>query len=168
MGTNDSKYHMIRGLIALAWADDVLDPNEVTVLAAFMDKNIYLTPEQREQLKKSIRTPISIFNVWDQITDIEDRTRLINMAGVIFYADGEFCPKEKKIYDQMLAMHLGDINRTATEREIAAMTKEVQSYAAEIAKKQERNYNAQMKKNSEKTPSKIGLLIYRINTVMSN
>ena len=164
----DSKYHMMRGMIALAWADGVLDPGEVVVLERFIENNRHLTPAQRVELKASIATPLSIKDVWDSITDMQDRARLIDVAGAIFHADGDYSASEKKVYDEMMDLHLASMHRNANTREMQNIADKARMDAKIAAQKQEAAYKAQVKQDAKAAPSKMGLLMYRINQVMGN
>ncbi len=126
---NESKLAMLRGAIALAWADGVMDDNERERLHQLIDRHEGLSYIQRDQLKKDVETQIGLDGIWEKITDVHDRAHLINIAVALFHEDGDYADLEKKAYAQINALHHDTLDIAAMESELSAMAKE--AYAKE-------------------------------------
>ena len=101
---------MYRAVISLAWADHSLDEKEQGRIHAHLDNNKNLSDAQREQLKKDLQQPIKIDDVWSDITDVQDRAHVINIADTLFWEDGEFCHSEKEVYEKIKTAHMATLD----------------------------------------------------------
>ena len=124
---NKSHVAMFRGIIALACADHKLDDNEKTRILVYIRNNKHLSDEQAELLVKDIDQPVDLDSVWPDITDVQDRAHLINIADVIFWEDGMLCHSEKEVYDKIRAAHIATLDADAIREDIAAYRKELAS-----------------------------------------
>jgi hypothetical protein len=95
---SDSRMAMWHSLVALAYADNTLKPEERAMLEDYLKAN-HLSAEQYDQIEADIKNGIALKDVYPKITDIHDRSNLLNMARVLFYSDGDFSTAEQKAYD---------------------------------------------------------------------
>ena len=61
-----SKMPLYRGLIALAWADHELHPEEKSKLHEIISEHRDLTTEERARLHAEIHTRIALADVWGE------------------------------------------------------------------------------------------------------
>ena len=146
--TSDSRMAMWRGAIALAWVDGTLDAGEKIELSGYFNNNAYLSDEQRARLMEDLEQGVQLKDVWDDITDKEDRANLIDIATTIFWANGSYSPTEHEVYDKMFADHMATIDVEQVKKEVHAMAVEM----PDKLKKEEQNY--------VKSLTKIQRLIY--------
>ena len=101
---------MYRAVIALAWADHSLDEKEQIRIHAHLDNNKNLSDAQREQLKQDMHQSIKMDDVWSDITDVQDRAHVINIADTLFWEDGDFSHSEKEVYEKIKAAHMATLD----------------------------------------------------------
>lgn len=123
--TTKSHYSMFRAMIALAWADHELDEREKERVLVYVQNNRRLSDAQKEQLAQDLLEPIELDDVWSDITDVQDRAHLINIADVIFWEDGEMCRTEREVYDRITKAHLATLDEDLIRKDIAACRKEL-------------------------------------------
>lgn len=116
---------MFRATIALAWADHELDESERQRILVYIDHNQRLSAAQKEQLRQDLFHPISLDTVWPEITDVQDRAHLINIADAIFWEDGQLCHTEREIYERIKAAHMATLDIDAIREDISAYRKEL-------------------------------------------
>ncbi|NET71353.1 MAG: DUF533 domain-containing protein [Sphaerospermopsis sp. SIO1G2] len=127
---NDSYIAMFRGMLALAWADGVLEEEERTVLMRYIDKNQYLSEEAKKTLRASIDQPVHMNNVWDDITDPHHRAHVINVSSTVFHADEELETSESELHRFMMETHMSSIDAEKIEQD-------VRQYAMELRTRRE-------------------------------
>lgn len=119
----DSYIAMLRGAIALAWADGIMDAAEKDRLRELISKNTHLSFIQQDQLKSDIDTQQNLDDIWGHITDKQDRAHLINIAVNLFHEDGDYSELEKKAYHQINSLHHDTLDVAGMEAELSAMAK---------------------------------------------
>jgi hypothetical protein len=129
----DSQIAMWRGAIALTWVDRDMHDTERARLLQYFSDNIYLTDTQRAQLVADLDQPIALQDVWDAITNPQDRAHLIDIAPSLFATHGAPTPAEKAVYDKMMADQMATIDTNALEGELAAITAHIPAERAEEA-----------------------------------
>ncbi len=116
---------MLRGAIALAWADHKLEENEKAQIMRFIERNIHLSDVQRRALEGDVQKPAALADIWPHISEKQDRAHLINIAPLIFQSDTIFCDAEQAVYDRMYADHMATIDTHGLEAEVQQMAKEM-------------------------------------------
>ena len=92
----ESQFYMWRTLFALVHADNVIAPEEVRFMAeAFED--VPFTKDQRHILTGDIVTPRNVDEMFEKITDAEDRNQFFKHALELVHIDGEYTDPEKAI-----------------------------------------------------------------------
>lgn len=119
-----SKLALYRGLIALAWADHELHADEKSTLHEIISSHRDLTEDQRATLHDEVDHRVTLSDIWGQITDPQDRARLIDMANIIFQQDGDFCEDERALIEKFQAKHLQSIGLHSIEKDLASFTEE--------------------------------------------
>lgn len=117
----ESRLAMYEGIIALAWIDHTLHPDEKQSLHDLINNNPRFTDEQREILHGMADQKAKLEEIWPQITDKQDRAYLLDIANMIFHRDGEYCDIEKEVYEKYLAAHLETIDTEETMQELQTM-----------------------------------------------
>ena len=114
-----SNVALYRGLIALAWADHELHPDEKSTLHDIIDNHIGLTDEDRTKLHSEVERRVSLSSVWPDITDPQHRARLIDMANIIFQQDGDFSDAERDLIETFRVRHLNSIDIDAVRADMS-------------------------------------------------
>ncbi len=114
----DSYIAMFKGMIALAWADGVLDGEEQDRLHDYIDANGRLNDTQKETLRDAVDEEILLTEVWSDITDPQHRAHLINIATTVFHEDGSYSEAEKKAYARITGLHNATLDEDALRAEI--------------------------------------------------
>ena len=121
MTITNSRLAVYKGLIALAWADHDLADEERAKLHQMIDGNAEIPDTKKAELHANIDTKITLADVWEEITDKQDRAFLLNASDAVFHSDGEYCENERELYQTYLANHLGTLNTEAIQEELAAL-----------------------------------------------
>ena len=117
-----SKISLYRGLIALAWADHELHVDEKTTLHEIINTHKDLSTEDRALLAAEVDKPVALADVWPDITNPQDRARLIDMANIIFQQDGDYCGNEQELIERFQAKHLSSIGVSAIQKDLSAFS----------------------------------------------
>ena len=120
-----SHFSMFRATIALAWVDHQLDEKEVERILVYIKNNKQLSDAQREKLKQELHQPVKLDDVWSDISDVQDRAHLINIADAIFWEDGEMCHTEREVYEKIKDAHMSTLDLDFIREDIAAHRKEL-------------------------------------------
>lgn len=99
---NDSKLAMWKSLIALAYVDGELEPQEKAVLLEYI-RGSKLPEDTKAELISSIDTPHDFADVFNNVSSTEDRAHVISTALVLFHSDADFEPAERKLFDLLSA-----------------------------------------------------------------
>ena len=118
---------MYEGIIALAWADHALHPDEKQGLHKLIDGNPRFTDIQRQVLHEKIDDKALLADVWPKITDKLDRAFLLDIAGEIFNHDGTYCETEQELYDTFLAKHVATLDTASTMNELRDMASDLRA-----------------------------------------
>lgn len=158
----ESKFAMLRGLIALVWADNKLVAEERIRIETYINYHLHLLPEQRAQLLAELESGLAMKDIWPSITDAQDRAELLDLASALFHADGARCDAEKALYEELLSLHLKTLDVTHIEAEIKQM--------AETAKKnrarEEQEYLEAIKQDEIPGMRYVELLLYRLDKIL--
>ena len=109
-GISQSRFNMWRAVLALIYADGVVQPQELE----FMDHYLAEVPfneEQKEILKSDLVDPQDVTELYDVITDIEDRGQFFMFARMLIWCDGDLDAQEEKIFDHLMKKQMHDIDK---------------------------------------------------------
>ena len=163
--TSQSKCAMFRAAIALVWADGELADAERIKLTHFINHNTSLSAEQKAQLIKDMENRIHLDDIWGEITEMDDRAYVINIAETLFNADGHYSSDEKALYDRMFNQHMKTVDTTKLKDEMAGMM----TAARESWAKEEKAYLDDMKRIRSGIPgtNDLELMLYKLDKWMS-
>ena len=122
-----SKLALYRGLIALAWSDHELHPDEKETLHHIINTHQGLCDADRSDLNNQVDHPVSLDTIWADISNPHDRARLIDMANTIFQQDGAICDNERDLIETFQARHLASIDADRIASDLKAFTAEEQA-----------------------------------------
>lgn len=105
----DSRMAMWEAAAGLAHTDGKLTAEEEALLKRYFNR-LTPTPEQQERLEHALYHGVDVETVLPRITDMRDAAHLINMARVIFHADGYFDLSEQRLLEKMHARHMQHID----------------------------------------------------------
>ncbi|MAK59785.1 MAG: hypothetical protein CMK09_02280 [Ponticaulis sp.] len=120
--STSSKYSLYRGLIALAWADHELHVDEKATLHDIIDAHQGLTVEERAVLHSEVELKVDMETVWPDITEAQDRARLIDMANIIFQQDGEICDNEFELIETFKTRHFASLDMAAIRADLSSFS----------------------------------------------
>lgn len=97
---SESKFYMLRSLIAMAHADDIVTEEEQAYIKELMSK-IPLNVGQQEILKEDLIVPQNLEDLLPHIKEPRYRGQLVHFARLMAYKDGNFDPPEHILLDKM-------------------------------------------------------------------
>ena len=166
---SSSKCAMLRAIMALAWVDGKVTDDERARLIDFLDTTQYISDVQRASLKSHLtdNLDMDIDELWEQITEKEDRAQLIDVALSIFHADGDFSSTERTVYEKLFQSHMTSLDLVGLKKDLSQMAAE----AKERLKQEEADYIASFK-NDGGFPipgiNKVEFLLYKLNKFLGN
>lgn len=119
-GINESQFCMWRAILAFANADDKVTGEEVEFVAKAMEI-VPFTKEQLKIIKKDIRNPPDIVQMFENIKEQEDKSDFFHYARMLAWCDGEFDHKEQNILTSLQRRHMknADIERMLQNAEFS-------------------------------------------------
>lgn len=118
-GLSASRFYMWRAVFAMAHADGIVTPHEVS----FLSESTYdlpLSDAQREILIKDIKDEQDPAVMFSQVTEAKDREEFFVLARVLCWSDGDFDAQERKVMDV-----LEDISAKQDAKNLLAQSKQV-------------------------------------------
>jgi len=118
---SNSKFYMLRCLITMAHADDVLTDVERSYMEAFMLR-LPLTDEQKSTLEDDLTSPAPIEDLLPNINEPSYRSQVLYFARLMAFKDGNLEPTETDLLNKIKAMTTDglDIEALKKEAKIAA------------------------------------------------
>lgn len=113
---SNSKFYMLRCLIAMAHADGIVTDAEIAYISGIMNR-IPLSAEQRSVLENDFETPQDIGNLLRHINDPVYRGQLPYFARILAFKDGHLHPAEKELLDKMHAYAVDGLDMDAIRKE---------------------------------------------------
>jgi len=133
-----SRLALYEGIIALAWLDHELHPNEKEGLHTLINSNVHFDEEQKAMLHKEVDKRPDIKKIWSRITSKEDKAHLLDISHMIFLKDGEYCDNEKEFYDTYLAKHMASLDTEAIANEVRELYSDLRAkHAADVEEAKE-------------------------------
>ncbi len=97
---SNSKFYMLRCLIAMAHADGVFCDMEREYITGMMER-IPLSAEQRSTLESDFDNPQEIGDLFRHINDPRFRGQVVYFARIMAFKDGHLHPSEQEILDHL-------------------------------------------------------------------
>lgn len=156
-GLKVSRFNMWRAVFAMAHADHKVTEEEKDFIRHYIE-NIPFSEDQRAILWTDIDTPPPVRDVFEQITDLEDRGDFFQFASMLCWTDGDFDAHEKAIEEKLKAEqmssldmdYLGEMVRKT--REIGQMERGIDTQAYEDSAKGLLGLGAFLKMRKDKKP----------------
>ncbi|MEZ0223781.1 MAG: PH domain-containing protein [Alphaproteobacteria bacterium] len=104
LGLPQSTFYMLRCVVAVASADNIIKEQELLFLRALLahyKRHMVVSTEQVNQLKEDIRVHQPIDALLPYVTERSDREQLILFAGLLSQADGDIQPAEEAILQKI-------------------------------------------------------------------
>lgn len=158
----DSQMAMFHALVALAWADGVLTEGEREKVAHLIHHHTRLSERQKRDLLTRIDKQIGIKEAWNRVTSPEDRAHLLNIAGVIFQADGHYSEEEKALYDTLYQQHMATVKDPRLSGDLAAMGAQMRVHSQE----NDDEFLTEMRTSSDPYVSKFEIFMYRLHKAL--
>lgn len=103
-GVSESQFYMWRTLFAVAHADDVVTKEEVEFMAHVLE-DVNFSEEQTAVLKDDIVNAKDIEQMFEGITNQDDRTRFFELARDLVWIDGDFGSAEQGVMIRLFQNH---------------------------------------------------------------
>lgn len=106
---SQSQFFMWRTLFAVAHADNIVTDEEVEFMAHILD-GINFTDAQTAILKDDIVTAKDVEEMFQSITDEEDRIKFFDFARDLVWVDGDFGSEEQDIMIKLMEKHVKEVD----------------------------------------------------------
>lgn len=106
---NQSKFYMWRTLFALVHADNVVTDEEISFMAQALE-DIDFTYDQTEALKDDALNAKDIEEMFNGITDYDDRMQFFSLARDVVVVDGNFCSDEQSVMTKLFKENIKQSN----------------------------------------------------------
>jgi hypothetical protein len=106
LGLPQSTFYMLRCVVAVASADNIIKEQELLFLRALLShfkRHMVVSADQVNLLKEDIRVHQPIDALLPYVTERGDREQLILFAGLLAQADGDVAPAEEAILQKIRA-----------------------------------------------------------------
>ena len=102
---NPSRFFMWRTLFAIVHADNVVAQEEVQFMAHVLE-GIQFTDVQTAILKDDIENPKDVNEMFEGITNVNDRVEFFEFARDLVWVDGDFGVEEQSVMVQLQKKHI--------------------------------------------------------------
>jgi len=106
---SQSRFYMWRTLFAVVHADNIVTDEEVNFMAKALE-DIDFNTEQENILKDDIDNPKDAEEMFEGITDLEDRTVFFDLAHEVVWVDGDFGEDEQNVMIKLARAHYRKTN----------------------------------------------------------
>lgn len=100
----DSKFNMWRAVFAIAHADHEVTSDEKEMMLNTLEKLI-LSNEQRAVLKEDIYIPGNPIDLFEKITELDDRIEFFKYSKQMMWADDQYSSKEQNVMIKLKTIH---------------------------------------------------------------
>lgn len=107
---SESRFYMWRGVVAIAHADGVVTPHEISFINKFMAETPF-SKAQRDIIGEDLRNPKHAHDMFANITSKKDKTDFFSLARALSWCDGDFDEQEKVIIERLERENLIDENK---------------------------------------------------------
>lgn len=108
-GVSASKLYMWRGVVAMAHADGVITPHELSFISEYM-REMNLSKAQIELIGNDLQKTQDIYEMFSNITEPEDRKEFFALARAISWCDGDFDKQEQRIISNLQTIQMNEEN----------------------------------------------------------
>lgn len=112
----NSKFYMLRCIVAIAHADGVICDEEHAYIAALMNR-LPLTMEQRGRLERDFDEPQKIEDLFRYINDPLYRSQVLYFCRIMAYKDGVLDPSEELMLEKIQAMTTDGLDMETIRKE---------------------------------------------------
>lgn len=112
---NESRFYMWRTVVAMAHADGVVTPHELSFINDYV-RDINLSQEQLDIVGQDILNPQDISEMFSNITESQDKTDFFALARALSWCDGDYDAQEKCIIENLERANLMADSHEAIEK----------------------------------------------------
>jgi uncharacterized membrane protein YebE (DUF533 family) len=117
-GLQSSRFSMWRAVFAMAHADHEVSYEEKMFMQKYFE-HVPFSSDQIQVLRQDIETPQSVEEMFDGISEPEDRAEFFQFARMLCYSDGDFDEQEKIIKERLKDLQLNNLDHDTLEKELA-------------------------------------------------
>lgn len=118
-GLSESRFYMWRAVVALAHADGRVTPEERELVESYLGA-LPATEKQKETLREDLLYAQEVGDMFEKISEPEDRGEFFQFARIMNWADGDLDAQEDKIFEKVQSLQMGTLDQDA----LRAMVKE--------------------------------------------
>lgn len=113
-GLNESQFFMWRAVVAMAHADGVVTPHELSFINDYL-KDMHLSKTQMTIIGLDLKNNQDVYEMFSGITDRQDQKDFFALARALSWCDGDFDAQEKHIIQTLEALHMNEEVRDVLE-----------------------------------------------------
>lgn len=111
---SESRFYMWRGVVAIAHADGVVTPHEVSFINDYI-RDVNCSKEQLDIIGQDLREPQSICDMFSHIEDAQDKIDFFALARALSWCDGDYAAQEEFIIEHLEKENLIAENKALLE-----------------------------------------------------
>lgn len=116
-GVSESRFNMWRCVVAMAHADGVVTPHELSFINDYV-KEIDFNKDHLKTIGDDLLNPKDIHELFLRVTDKQDKVDFFALARALSWSDGDYDIQEKKIIKQLEIANSIDEEMLRESREI--------------------------------------------------
>ncbi len=113
----ESRFNMWRAVFAMAHADEGISSEEETFMREALSTYSF-SETQRTILGNDMRHKADIWELFQNVSEKQDRSDFFKYARLIVWCDGDFDEQEREIMSQLKGTHFRTLNEDEMKREI--------------------------------------------------
>jgi len=110
----DSRFYMWRAIVAMAHADGVVTPHEISFIHEYA-QDVSFSKEQIGVLATDLQTPQDPYEMFSRIDVQEDKKDFFALARALSWCDGDFAAQEQQIIKCLERVFANDENAQLLE-----------------------------------------------------
>ena len=110
----DSQFYMWRAVVAMAHADGVVTPHELSFINDYL-LDLNLSKGQLQIIGEDLREDKDVYDMFSHISDRQDQKDFFALARALSWCDGDLDAQEAQIIKRLEAIHMNDETRSVLE-----------------------------------------------------
>ncbi len=103
----ESRFYMWRAIVAMAHADGVVTPHEISFIHEYA-QDVPFNKEEVSTLANDLHTPQDAYEMYAKITELQDKKDFFALARALSWCDGDYAAQEKQIITCLEQLHMDD------------------------------------------------------------
>ncbi len=116
-GISESRFYMWRAVFSMAHADHVVTDEERSFMEGYLAQ-VPFSDAQRSTLEQDMAEAQDVYEMFDMITEPEDRGQFFEFARMMCWSDGDYDAQEEEIKEYLKESQLKHVNADKLELEL--------------------------------------------------